>query len=220
MILVALTQSPVAALLTLILVAIIQQAESLVLVPVIQGRLISISPVVALLAVLAGSAIGDIAGAILAIPMVAIAMLVIDDVDPAVAAHADRRGPVGAGRRRPEGARAAPPPPAASDSSAGFAAQPPRIDDAAESTVRRGVDASRVHATTRAPPAVRSFGGARAPRSPSVLAVAACLRGPSRWQLASASAAPAGPRSSDRRPRVPHARRASDGRFSIWHCGR
>ena len=80
MILVAVTQSPVAALLTIILVASIPQAESLVLVPVIQGRLISISPVVALLAVLAGSAIGDIAGAILAIPMVAIAMLVIDDV--------------------------------------------------------------------------------------------------------------------------------------------
>ena len=80
MIIVALTQSPGAALLTLGLVAIIQQAESLVLVPVIQGRLISISPVVALLAVLAGSAIGDIPGAILAIPVVAIAMLVVDDV--------------------------------------------------------------------------------------------------------------------------------------------
>lgn len=80
MIVVALTTSPVAALLTLVLVIIIQQAESLVLVPVIQGRLISISPVVALLAVLAGSAIADIPGAILAIPMVAIAMLVIDDV--------------------------------------------------------------------------------------------------------------------------------------------
>ena len=80
MIVVALTTSPVAALLTLVLVIIIQQAELLVLVPVIQGRLISISPVVALLAVLAGSAIADIPGAILAIPMVAIAMLVIDDV--------------------------------------------------------------------------------------------------------------------------------------------
>ncbi len=80
MFVVALTQSPVAALLTFILVLIIQQAESLILVPVIQGRLISISPVVALLAVLAGSAIGDIPGAILAIPIVAIAMVVIDDV--------------------------------------------------------------------------------------------------------------------------------------------
>ena len=80
MILVAITQSPLQALLVLILVLIIQQAESLVLVPVIQGRLISISPVVALLAVLAGSAIGDIPGAILAIPLVAIAMVVIDDV--------------------------------------------------------------------------------------------------------------------------------------------
>jgi predicted PurR-regulated permease PerM len=80
MILVAFTQSPLQGLLTVGLVLLIQQAESLVLVPVIQGRLISISPVVALLAVLAGSAIGDIAGAILAIPLVAIVMVVIDDV--------------------------------------------------------------------------------------------------------------------------------------------
>lgn len=80
MIVVALTESPLHAALTFVLVLIIQQAESLVLVPVIQGRLISISPVVALLAVLAGSAIGDIPGAILAIPIVAIAMVVIDDV--------------------------------------------------------------------------------------------------------------------------------------------
>ena len=80
MIIVALTQSPLQALLALVLVVIIQQAESLILVPVIQGRLISISPVVALLAVLAGSAIADIPGAILAIPVVAIVMVVIDDV--------------------------------------------------------------------------------------------------------------------------------------------
>jgi len=80
MILVALTESPLQALLTVILVTIIQQSESLVLVPVIQGRLISISPVVALLAVLAGSAIGDIPGAILAIPVVAIVTVFVDDV--------------------------------------------------------------------------------------------------------------------------------------------
>lgn len=80
MIAVAFIESPVHALATLILVIIIQQAESLVLVPVIQGRLISISPVVALLAVLAGSAVAGIPGAILAIPMVAIAMIVINDV--------------------------------------------------------------------------------------------------------------------------------------------
>ena len=80
MIAVAFIESPVHALATLVLVIIIQQAESLVLVPVIQGRLISISPVAALLAVLAGSAVADIPGAILAIPMVAIAMVVINDV--------------------------------------------------------------------------------------------------------------------------------------------
>ena len=80
MIIVGFTQSPLQGLLVVALVAIIQQAESLVLVPVIQGRLISISPVVALLAVLSGSAIGGIPGAILAIPLVAIVMVVIDDV--------------------------------------------------------------------------------------------------------------------------------------------
>ena len=80
MIVVAFTQSPAQGLLTVGLVVLIQQAESLVLVPVIQGRLISISPVAALLAVLAGSAIGDIPGAILAIPVTAIVMVVIDDV--------------------------------------------------------------------------------------------------------------------------------------------
>ena len=80
MIIVAFTQSPAQGLFAVALVVVIQQAESLVLVPVIQGRLISISPVVALLAVLAGSAIGDIPGAILAIPVTAIIMVVIDDV--------------------------------------------------------------------------------------------------------------------------------------------
>jgi predicted PurR-regulated permease PerM len=80
MIIVAFTQSPGQGLLAVALVVVIQQAESLVLVPVIQGRLISISPVAALLAVLAGSAIGDIPGAILAIPVTAIIMVVIDDV--------------------------------------------------------------------------------------------------------------------------------------------
>ena len=80
MIAVAFIESPLHGLATLVLVVIIQQAESLVLVPVIQGRLISISPVVALLAVLAGSAVADIPGAILAIPIVAIAMVVINDV--------------------------------------------------------------------------------------------------------------------------------------------
>lgn len=80
MIIVAFIESPAQGLLTLGLVIVIQQAESLVLVPVIQGRLISISPVVALLAVLAGSAVADIPGAILAIPLVAVAMIVIDDL--------------------------------------------------------------------------------------------------------------------------------------------
>lgn len=77
---VALLQSPLQALATLGLVIALQQLEGNVLVPLIQGRLISISPVAALLAVLAGNALAGPAGAIVAIPAVAIASVVIDNV--------------------------------------------------------------------------------------------------------------------------------------------
>jgi predicted PurR-regulated permease PerM len=104
MIAIAFIESPVQGVATIVLVLIIQQAESLILVPVIQGRLISISPVVALLAVLAGSAVGDIPGAILAIPVVAIAMVVIDDVILPWRRHQIGEDPIG-----PEPASTSPP---------------------------------------------------------------------------------------------------------------
>lgn len=80
MILVALFESPVQALFTFLLVLAIQQLEGLVLVPVIQGRVISISPVVAIVAILAGSSLYGILGALIAIPVVALGTIAIDDV--------------------------------------------------------------------------------------------------------------------------------------------
>lgn len=80
MVAVALLQSPLQALGTLVLVIALQQLEGNVLVPLIQGRLISISPVAALLAVLSGNALGGPVGAIVAIPVVAIASVVIDNI--------------------------------------------------------------------------------------------------------------------------------------------
>lgn len=80
MVAVALLESPGQALATVVLVFAIQQLEGLVLVPQIQGRVISISPAVALLAVFAGGALGGVAGALVAIPVIAIATVVIDDI--------------------------------------------------------------------------------------------------------------------------------------------
>lgn len=77
---VAMLQSPAQALLTLALVIGLQQLTGSVLLPLVQGRLISISPVVAILAVLFGSTLAGPIGAIVAVPAVAIVSVVIDDI--------------------------------------------------------------------------------------------------------------------------------------------
>ena len=58
----------------------LQQLTGSVLLPLVQGRLISISPVVAILAVLFGSTLAGPIGAIVAVPAVAIVIVVIDDI--------------------------------------------------------------------------------------------------------------------------------------------
>ena len=77
---VALLQSPAQALLTLALVIGLQQLTGTILLPLVQGRLIAISPVVAILAVLFGSTLAGPVGAIVAVPAVAIVSVVIDDI--------------------------------------------------------------------------------------------------------------------------------------------
>ncbi len=69
--LIALTVSPTTALITLGFTILLQQAENHILVPLVMRSQTSISPLLAVLAVVGGYTIGGILGAIVAIPIVA-----------------------------------------------------------------------------------------------------------------------------------------------------
>lgn len=58
----------------------LQQIESYVLGPVVHGHIIKLSPLVVMFSVLAGAAIAGVVGAIIAVPLVAVVDLIIDDV--------------------------------------------------------------------------------------------------------------------------------------------
>lgn len=68
---------PADALLVLIAVVVVQQAEGNLLEPLIMGRALRLHPAVVLIAVAAGSLIAGIAGALLATPVVAVAYRMI-----------------------------------------------------------------------------------------------------------------------------------------------
>lgn len=79
-VLVSLTVSPLAALLMLGWVVVLQQLEGSVITPYIQGKIINLSAVVVLLAVVAGTSLAGIVGGIIAIPLVAVIDVIIRDV--------------------------------------------------------------------------------------------------------------------------------------------
>lgn len=79
-VLVALTVTPLTAIGMLIWVVVLQQLEGAVITPYIQGRVVNLSAVVVLLAVVAGTTIAGIVGGIIAIPLVAVLDVVIRDV--------------------------------------------------------------------------------------------------------------------------------------------
>lgn len=79
-VLVSLTVSPLAALLMLGWVVVLQQLEGSVITPYIQGKVVNLSAVVVLLAVVAGTSLAGIVGGIIAIPIVAVVDVVIRDV--------------------------------------------------------------------------------------------------------------------------------------------
>ncbi len=94
-VLLALLQSPLQGLFMLIWLVVMQQLQGFIVVPIIQGRAVQLSPVVVLLSVLAGASLGGIVGAIIAIPVVAVADVVIRDVVfPLREARRVRRGEV------------------------------------------------------------------------------------------------------------------------------
>ncbi len=79
-VLVSLTVSPLAALLMLGWVVVLQQLEGSVITPYIQGKVVNLSAVVVLLAVVAGTSLAGIVGGIIAIPVVAVVDVVIRDI--------------------------------------------------------------------------------------------------------------------------------------------
>jgi len=93
-VLVSLTISPLAALLMAAWVTVLQQLEGSVITPYIQGKVVNLSAVVVLLAVVAGTSLAGIVGGIIAIPVVAVVDVIIRDVVFPLRRRAeDRRNP-------------------------------------------------------------------------------------------------------------------------------
>jgi predicted PurR-regulated permease PerM len=84
-VLVALLQSPELALLALVFVLILQQIEGNILTPNIMSRQAKISPMLSLLAIVAGHVVGGLLGVLVAIPLVAaFSVLTVDVIAPMV----------------------------------------------------------------------------------------------------------------------------------------
>jgi predicted PurR-regulated permease PerM len=79
-VLIAALESPLTGLLVAIWFIVLQQLEGFVITPLVQGRVVRVSPMVVLLAVLAGALLGGIIGAIIAIPIVAVIDVLIEEV--------------------------------------------------------------------------------------------------------------------------------------------
>ena len=79
-VLVALTVSPGTALLMGLWLVVLQQLEGSVITPYIQGRVVNLSAIAVLLGVLAGTSVAGIVGGIIAIPLVAVADVVLRDI--------------------------------------------------------------------------------------------------------------------------------------------
>jgi putative heme transporter len=94
-VLVSLTISPLAALLMAVWVTVLQQLEGSVITPYIQGKVVNLSAVVVLLAVVAGTSLAGIVGGIIAIPVVAVVDVIVRDVVFPLRRRAEeRRNPV------------------------------------------------------------------------------------------------------------------------------
>lgn len=83
----AFLQSPTLGIWTVVFFTVVQQIESHVLVPVVLGKTTGLNPVVVVMALLIGSKLAGISGAILAVPVASILVEVLDDL----AKHKDVR---------------------------------------------------------------------------------------------------------------------------------
>lgn len=78
-ILVAFGVSPVLALATLALYVLIQQLENNLIVPKVMSKAVGLSPLIVILALMAGFKIAGIAGAVLSVPAVLLIEIIIND---------------------------------------------------------------------------------------------------------------------------------------------
>ncbi|HEX6797034.1 MAG TPA: AI-2E family transporter [Ktedonobacterales bacterium] len=79
-VIVAFTQDPVKALLTIVAYIIIQQLESNLLAPRIMGRAVRLHPLAVILALLAGASLFGIVGALVAVPVASALSVILDEV--------------------------------------------------------------------------------------------------------------------------------------------
>lgn len=76
----AFLQSPTLAVFVVILWVVTQQLENHIIVPVIMSRSVGLNPVMVILAVLTGATLGGIVGALIAIPVVSIISVFVNDI--------------------------------------------------------------------------------------------------------------------------------------------
>ena len=79
-ILVALTVSPLTAILSIIGCLAIQQAEAHILVPLTMKKAVGLSPVTTIVAILAGASLLGVVGALIAVPLAAVLVAIITDI--------------------------------------------------------------------------------------------------------------------------------------------
>jgi predicted PurR-regulated permease PerM len=80
-IIIALLQAPQIALLVVVLYIFVQQIESHLMVPIVMRKVVGLSPLVIVLALLVGAKLGGILGILLAVPVTAVLAEFIDDID-------------------------------------------------------------------------------------------------------------------------------------------
>jgi predicted PurR-regulated permease PerM len=100
-VLVALTVSPGTALLMAAWLVVLQQLEGSVITPYVQGRIVNLSAIAVLLGVFAGTSLAGIVGGIIAIPLVAVADVVIRDIVFPLRRRAEQRRLRATGREVP-----------------------------------------------------------------------------------------------------------------------
>ena len=96
-VLVALTVDPLTGVLMAVWLVVLQQLEGSVITPFIQGRVVNLSAIAVLLGVVAGTSLAGIVGGIIAIPLVAVADVILRDIVFPLRrrAEARRRGEIG-----------------------------------------------------------------------------------------------------------------------------